>query len=224
MQDEIIIKEIKKNKINWKIFGIVMAVLAACGVVFGIAMIIRNNTMVVAECEEKQDGGGAASVPVDTRESQLIAAEAPRSYTLSMSSAVFNVGDSRVYLNLKWRDGEIVECKRTVQGGGGTGNCQIDGINGKIYKIEKMRVKSGELGSMLGLIMSDGTVEYVRLEGVSGSTYNVAGTLKIDGFVTDLIGANVRENEYVQGSEWNTLFVLSGGKIVEFDTAMLGEV
>ncbi len=223
MQDEIIIKEIKKNKINWKIFGIVMAVLAACGVVFGVAMIIRNNTMVVAECEERQDEDKTSNVPADAKENPLIAAEAPEIYTLSMSSAVFNVGESRVYLNLKWRNGEIVECKRTVQGGGASA-CQINGVNGKIYKIERMRVKSGEFGNMLGLIMTDGTVEYVRLEGVDGDTYNVNGTLKIDGFVTDLIGADVKKNEYTQGSEWNTLFILNDGKIVKFDDAMLGEV
>ena len=142
MQDEIIIKEIKKNKINWKIFGIVMAVLAACGVVFGVAMVIRSNTMTVAECEDGQSSGGATNVPADAKENPLIAAEAPESYTLSMSSAVFNVGESRVYLNLKWRNGEIVECKRTVQGGD-AGACQINGVNGKIYKIERMRVNSG---------------------------------------------------------------------------------
>ena len=45
--------------------------------------------------------------------------------------------------------------------------------------------------------------------------------MHIDGFVIDAIGAEVKANEYLEGSDWSVLFVLRSGKVLGLDAAML---
>lgn len=228
MQDDIILKETKKFKFSWKVFGILMTVVAVVGLVFGILMLVTKEAEVAevkAECEAASgtptacpDGTGISGNPI-------LVAEAPEVYTISASSSIFETSAGMTYLNLEVKNGAISGCKMNVRGADGSYNasdCQINGIVGKIYKIAQVNNTNIEgFENALGLIMTDGTVKYVPLNGNSGSSFAVKGTLNIDGFVVDAIGAEVKPNEYVEGSDWSTLFVLKSGKVLKFDEVML---
>ena len=227
MQDDIILGGKKKFEFNWKIFGIVMAVVAVLGLVFGVAMLVVKGDEVAkvkAECQATSEDELPACSD-GTNENPVLSAEAPEVYTISASSSTFKVGDNSVYLNLKLKNGAISECVMNVRDAGGNYNksdCQISGVVGRIYKIVQVNnTVDGEFENALGLILTDGMVKYVPLSGVSGNVFSVKGTLHIDGYVADAIGAEVKPNEYVDGSDWTTLFVLKSGKVVKFDETML---
>ena len=227
MQDDIILGGKKKFAFNWKIFGIVMAVVAVLGLTFGVAMLIMKGDEVAkakAECQAASSGSLPAC-PDGTNENPVLTAEAPEVYTISVSSSTFKVGDNSAYLYLKLKNGAISECVMNVRDASGSYNkvdCQISGVVGRIYKIVQVNSTiNGEFESALGLILTDGMVKYVPLSGVSGSVFSVKGTLHIDGYVADAIGAEVKPNEYLEGSDWTTLFVLKDGKVLKFDETML---
>lgn len=229
MQDDIILKETKKFKFSWKVFGILMTVVAVAGLVFGILMLVTREAKVAevkAECEAASSTQTACPDGTGISGNPILMAEAPEVYTISASSSTFGLNDGgSAYLNLKVRNGVIVECEMNVRSADGsynTSGCQINGIVGKIYKIAQVNNTNMEgFDSALGLIMTDGTVKYVPLNGNSGNNFAVRGTLNIDGFVVDAIGAEVKPNEYTEGSDWSTLFVLKSGKVLKFDEVML---
>lgn len=229
MQGDIILKETKKFKFSWKIFGIIMTVVAVAGLIFGVLMLVTKEAKVAevkAECEAASSTPTACPDGTGISGNPILMAEAPEVYTISASSSTFRLGDgSSAYLNLKVRNGVIIECEMSVRGADGsynTSGCQINGIVGKIYKIAQVNNTSMEgFDNALGLIMTDGTVKYVPLSGNNGGNFAVRGTLNIDGFVVDAIGAEVKPNEYTEGSDWSTLFVLKSGKVLKFDEVML---
>lgn len=227
MQDDIILGGKKRNSFNWRIFGIVMAAVAVASLIFAVVMlVVKNNEVatVKAECAAASgdeiptcDDGTAVMNPI-------LVAEAPEVYTINVSSATFDTGGNLAYLNLKLRDGAISECEVMTRNGSdySASSCQISGVVGKIYKAVQLNNTSIEgFRGGLGLIMTDGTVKYVPLAGNSGNNFAVAGTLHIDGFVIDAIGAEVKANEYLEGSDWSVLFVLRSGKVLGLDAAML---
>lgn len=222
MQDDIVLGG-NKNKFNWKIFSFSMMVLAILGLIFGVVMIlVKNDEIAKVKAEYGMSGTGAGE---DERGNPVIKAEPPAEYTIEESSSIFEVGENNVFLSLSVKDGAITKCDMEIEDANGNyteDNCQIDGVDGKIYKIVKIDYSDTErINSALGLITTDGTVGYVPLSGVGGNTFNVKGKLAIDGSVIDAIGANVKSNEYLEDSSWSTIFVLRSGKILAFDAKMI---
>lgn len=99
-------------------------------------------------------------------------------------------------------------------------DCTIDGLDGEIYKAVEFGAGQDSSSNSVGFIMTDGTVKYFPLlDIIGGTSYNIAGTLKIDGFVTDAIDVAVGYANAVGGYR-ATIFVLSDGSYVEYNEAM----
>lgn len=227
MQDEVVLVAKRKTGFNWKIFGIIMTAMAAICLIFGVVMIVLKNNEVArveTECQARNESG-STTCQDGTGNNPVIKAEAPGVYTVSANSSTFEVGGNSAYLNLKLKNGAISECVMNVRDASGIYNksdCQIDGVVGQIYKIVQInQTTTGSFEAAIGLIATDGTVKYVPLSGTSGNVFSVKGVLHIDGHVVDAIGAEVSTNEYLEGSDWTTLFVLRDGRVLEFNTTML---
>lgn len=239
MQDDIILQETKRSRFNWKIFGIIMTAVAVAGLVFGIAMLVTRNNDVVT-----QGSTTSGSEISRTGSNAVIMAEAPATYTLSITSTIeesdhdhndeaeddadIDVDHQYKYVSIKIKDGEIIDCGIEQEGADENSepeNCQVNGVNGKIYKpilLTNTILEGFKNG--IGFIMTDGTVQYIPVDEQSGNTFNVKGTLKIDGFVVDGIGAGIKENTYSNeagNSGWATLLILNDGKILRLNAAML---
>lgn len=226
MQEDIVLRKTKRSRFSWKIFGIMMTVVAILGVAFGtVTMVIKNNEIAkIKEEHDILDNGTSSGLDILTG-NPILAAEAPKVYTIIASSSTFQSGENMAYLNLKVQNGALTECKMSVRDASGSYNkndCEISGIVGKIYKIAQISGGNVEgFKSGLGLIMTDGTVKYVPLDETSGNVFSVKGVLNLDGYVVDVIGAEIRQNQYLEGSDWSTLFVLKSGEVVEFSETVL---
>ena len=64
--------------------------------------------------------------------------------------------------------------------------------------------------------MEDGTVQYVTTTELIDSEEVTVKKLDIDGFVVDIVYANVMEKDAVVGGYGTTLFVLSNGSTINF--------
>ena len=73
----------------------------------------------------------------------------------------------------------------------------------------------------LGLIMTDGSVVYVPLDGDESRTFSVKGKLKIDDVVVDALETEIKPNEYLEESYYGTVFVMRSGEILKYDLTML---
>lgn len=212
MEDEIILK--KENKFNWKVFGIIMTAVAVLALAFGIVMLVTKNN-------EAAKGGTSTGSNV-TAGNPVVEAESPALYMINGVSPIFNIGEKEVVISLTVENGAIAECAINMLESDEIEDCQISGVEGKIYKVVEFdNTKENIKG--LALIMTDGTVEYVPLAGVNGPEFSVKGKFKIDGEVVDIMVAGVFTDKYDAGGKnyWTNLFVLKNGKILEFNSAML---
>ncbi len=79
--------------------------------------------------------------------------------------------------------------------------------------------------SNIAFVMKDGTVEYVPIADFMEEITNnekaaIKGTLKIDGFVIDVLAADIRQKG-TAGSYSMTIFVLPDGSYIKYDTSTL---
>lgn len=227
MQDEIILGGEKKKKFSWKIFGIIMTVLTVFALVFGVVVIfVKNDEIARVKAEYGVSSG--ESNPGQSEDKQgnpVVKAAPPASYILSEFSPVFEASEGDfVYLDIKVKDGAIIGCNVKAASNAGSyvvGECQIDGVEGQIYKVVELSYSNAEkAGDALGLIMTDGSVTYVPLSGVEGRVFNAKGKLAIDGVVVDALKAEIKPNEYLEESYYETVFVLKSGEILKYDITM----
>lgn len=227
MQDDIVLGGGEKSRFNWKIFGIIMTALTVFALVFGVVMILVKNDEIA---KVKAEYG--AGQPVDPDESgdergnPVVKAELPASYILNEVSLSFEISENNfAYLNLRVKDGAIIECSMDVINNSDNytlGACQIDGVEGQIYKVVGLLYSDAERAdNALGLIMTDGSVVYVPLDGGESRTFSAKGKLKIDGVVVDALEAEIKPNEYLEESYYGTVFVMRSGEILKYDLTML---
>lgn len=231
---------------------IVCAILAICGVAFGVyGMVTRTTSDEVAKHDFAvqvmgQDGtietvdaeiseNGVitlAEIGLARRQNPVIAKQAPEYYRLSFESQALpgEADNYRYTLNLGMENGEIYNCSVTKTDLNGkyveqavTG-CQIAGLSGKIYKIVELgwgQALSEE--DLIAFIMEDGSVQYLSLiDTLWNLDFNIDGTLKIDGIVTDALQVSVGSTAYVGGGV-SAVFVLADGSLLEYAPAEMLE-
>ena len=123
--------------------------------------------------------------------------------------------DSQMHLTVDVEDGKISACWFDSV------NCTINGIEGNIYKIEKIYMGNGITEEKIGFLMTDGTVWYAPIYEENGAvkTELTAKKANINGFVKDIIFINNCSNVtmYCNGS---TVFVLGDNSILEYEESM----
>lgn len=229
MEGNIILGGEKKSRFNWKIFGIIMTALTVFALVFGVVMILVKNDEV-AKVKAEYEAGQSRPVNPDQPEGEqgnpVVKAELPASYVLNEVSLSFEISEENfAYLDLRVKDGAITQCNMNAINNNGNyimGACQINGVEGQIYKVVGLLYSDAERAdNALGLIMTDGSVVYVPLNGGESRTFSAKGKLKIDGVVVDALEAEIKPNEYLEESYYGTVFVMRSGEILKYDLTML---
>lgn len=175
---------------------------------------------------------------VTKKQNPIISATAPKYYSLGISSPRYTVNGAEYYATLNIKDGDVVDCALYTHTTKFVGydmvetnrfdrDCNgINGISGKIYKAVTIGEGQDASKNSVAFIMEDGTVEYVSGENmvteiVNNGIANIKGTLSIDGFVIDAFTVDVGEDGAKAGGYATTIFVLSDGSYIKYDTSML---
>ncbi len=167
---------------------------------------------------------------VSMRQNPVVrSSDSDEEYSFTLNSTVDNELDANnIFVRIK--EGDVTECTVGHREYTGTGagytvskidNCDITGLNGKVYKVIGFWAGQMKTNENIGFIMQDGTVQYFDFNNaVSNNDYSVK-TAKIDGFVVDAFDVGVGPTESSVGGYVTTVFILSDGSIVKYSEAML---
>lgn len=219
----------QKSGAGLKIFAVIACLLAIGGIGFGVFGMVQAN--------QKDKQSSDLKVQVKKEDGTITAIETPKietkdgktTVTITDSAAqiknpVVTNPDYDIYYQTYGRpeyvyvyasNGAISSCN--IQGASTNGNCTITGITGKISKISEAGEGQTNASNKIIFIMEDGSVEYVGLWDVIENKTATAKKANISGFVTDTIDINVSEGMSGYAS---TLFVLSDGSTVKYDSSM----
>ena len=235
----------KDRKTAWILAIVLLLIIAAGGVGFGVWAYMDGNTQREqlnaqiglltqqnSELQEKlsnnsnansQIGGdgvlGSSVNPiVDVQNSD-------RLYTLRFSSS--NVLEGSKIVDITINKGDVTSCVITeaefLEYGGtkksDAEDCSVTGLSGKVYKVVEFGAGHDNSSDYIGFIMTDGSVEYLPLyDSVNSNDFTIKGKLKIDGKVVDSLVVGVSNDEAGWGG---TVFVLNDGTVLEYDESML---
>lgn len=225
-----------KKKGKGAVLGmILLGILAVGGISFGIWEMLEVNTqkeqlnsqinILKQQNNELQDklseaDDGIAVVDADIDDSSVLnpvitSNNAEQSFITSFISTAIGDGGKALHVNIK--DGAIESCD--IVGGDATTTCEITGLNGEVYKVIEFGRGQDKTMNKLGFIMNDGTVWYLSLsDAINNGNFNIQGSLKLNGFVTDAIRIQVVGTS---SGHFSTIFVMSDGSTVELDESML---
>ena len=229
---------------------VILSLVAIGGVLFGIYGMSSQNeqiaelTVKVKDAEGKAtqletekititdaDGGVTEitdSVPV--RQNPIIkSVNSDEEYSFSYNSTIDT--DSNIdYISIRIKDGEISGCsvghkEYTGVNGGYTvkdlSECDVTGLNGKIYKVVGFWAGQMKMNENIGFIMQDGTVQYFDFNNAVANNDFSVKKLNIDGFVVDALDMGVGSTGSSAGGYVATVFVLSDGSNVKYTESML---
>lgn len=182
------------------------------------------------EITDLNEGVTEAADSVSLRQNPIIKSNNPdEEYSFIFSSSVNNSLD-KDNISIRIKDGDITECtvghkEYTGTGGGYTitnmNNCNITGLNGKVYKVIGFWSGQMKMNDNIGFIMQDGTVQYFDFNNaVSNNDFSVKKA-NIDGFVVDAFDVGVDPTGSPMGGHVATVFILSDGSSVKYSEAML---
>lgn len=231
-----------------KIAVTIACIAAICGIGFGAYGMVRSfqkdnqisdlkaqiedsdGKVVAFEVDENKVSDDSQTVTTDNsatkKKNPVISATAPKHYSTGLDSPKFSIDNKDYYVKLIIEDGDISSCDLYLDAVEWVKACSgIDGISGKIYKTVIAGEGQDASTSNVAFIMEDGTVSYLPTENLVKEIKNdgaasIKGTLKIDGFVVDAFTVGVREDGIV-GGYVTTIFVLSDGTYVKYNTSML---
>ena len=144
--------------------------------------------------------------------------------TLFNSSYLFQQ-DKTERVSIGIESGKIANCtvneKIGEDGWQTVSQCSVGGIDGNIYKVVEFGEGHDNTDSMIGFIMEDGKIAYVRLdEFATNNSPSIAGYLNLEKKAIDALEVGVSESGGV-GGYGSTVFVMSDGTFVKYDSAML---
>lgn len=235
----------KERKTGWVLALILLFIIAAGGVGFGVWAWMDGNTQKDqlnsqisslqqqnAELQDELASGGNVVGGADYANPVIVSQDSEKTYTIDYSSSKVlggtdALGESNQVLDISVANGKIVGCSVSTaeyhEGGGvsrtNSKDCVIDGLDGDIYKIVEFGAGHDNLNDMVGFIMTNGTVYYLPLyESVQNENYSIRGKVNLPGKVVDILTTGVSNG--VTG--WiDTVFVFEDGTIIEYDESML---
>ena len=99
--------------------------------------------------------------------------------------------------------------------------CNITGLNGKIYKVVDFWAGHMKMNENIGFIMQDGTVQYFDFNNAVANNDFSVKKLNINGFVIDAFDMGIGSTESPIGGYVATIFVLSDGSNIKYTESML---
>ena len=235
----------KSKKSHGMLYGmILLAILAAGGIGFGVWAMMDGNSQVAKKDEqiadlrgqlaEKSgmveddmtvvDTGDGISSSANVLKNPVIVAESPMRYSVFHTLSVVLAGSGNtVGLDFMVDDGNKLTCRFQ----GEASNCEITGVPDGIYKMATLHEGNGLGSEKIGFLMQDGTVWFAPIynnnDANSGAIRTmVAKKANIDGFVKDIVEIQYTADVNVptSGSGFSTVFVMSDNSIIRYDESM----
>lgn len=237
----------KKNK-GMIIGMIILAFLAAGGIGFGVWAYLSGNQKIsdlnnqISDLQNQLADNETVNIDetdieIGNYKNPIITAESPKYYNINFTSPRLAYGDKGQFsLSLTVRDGAVsyceinsIESKWIDDYGGGTldkttklKDCNITGINGKIFKVVEVGEGQDALYDSVAFIMENGEVQYLSLnDALEKGDFAIRGKMDIDGYVTDAFAIGVGEDGASAGGYGSTVFILNDGSFVKYDESML---
>ena len=230
----------KPKKNHGMLYGmILLAILAAGGIGFGVWAMMDGNSRVAKKDEQITDlnsqlaeatqsvmevGTTVVDVESDSALSNpVITAVSPAEYKVSHSLPVTIDGSNSTTLEITVTDGSNPVCSFLNLPNGG--DCSISGLPDGVYKIVTINEGQGVGYEKIGFLMSDGSVWfapiYSSLESVNANRELMVRKANIDGFVKDIVNiVYIPDVNSQVGGGVSTMFVMSDNSIVKYDDSM----
>lgn len=224
----------KERKTGWILAIILLFIIAAGGVGFGVWAYLDSNTQkdqlnsqindLQQQNAELQDelSSGATSSDVVVYSNPVLDGSNGKAYHLSYESPAYSLGvNNEKILDLGVENGALAYCWVRQTGTAGE-ECTIPGLSGEIYNIIDFTLPAQSPDLLnIGFIMTDGSVEYVSFMDVMQNGNFEVKKLNLDDYVINAVTVGGKSSDPVDGSGVVTLFVLRDGSFVEIDESML---
>ncbi|MBQ3352995.1 hypothetical protein IJG89_01425 [Candidatus Saccharibacteria bacterium] len=238
----------KKNS-KGMLYGLILcAILAVGGIGFGVWAMMDGETQKSGLNEQistlkaqinKLQEESVANTSDDTTSYQnpvISSTNSDEQYQIWLkSSRYFTGGENGEFetLQIGVKNGEIAACNIykgsidaetvSVTSERLESECEITGIDGKIFDVTEFGEGQDNSESNIGFIMTDGTVQYFPFyESMKNKTFAIEGKLNIDGFVTNAIDISAGPTDpNAVGGYGSTIFILKDGSFVKYDKSML---
>lgn len=228
----------KKKSGKGMLYGLILClILAVGGIGFGVWAMMDGNSQIAKKDESIKDlkqqnsklleqlSDAEAIDDQNTYKNPVIKSDGevvPYSIGFQSSYILGQSGTRRVGISIK--DGKIEKCSLMEQVDASAwneiGECAIDGIEGNIFKVAEFGQGQDNSGNMIGFIMEDGKVAYLKLyDFEANSSVNIAGYLNIDGYITDVLEISVSNG--AAGGYGSSVFVKNDGSYVVYNESML---
>ncbi len=233
----------KSKKSHGMLYGmILLAILAAGGIGFGVWAMMDGNSQVAKKDEQIADLRGQlaekGSVVVDdttitndgdvnSSMNPIIRATSPAQYSIHHSISLYDVenmnGSTMTFITT---DGGNLECRYPSLAE--TGGCSINGVPDGIYKIITIFEGNGIGSEKVGFLMSDGTVWFAPIYNNSDANAGVNRELQakkanIDGFVKDIVEVDYISDINRGYGAISTVFVMDDNSLIKYDDSLFGE-
>ena len=232
-KEDIVFRDKPRKNTGMTIGMIVLALLAAGGIGFGVWAMLEKNQEVATlnekmselnEREEIDDGqldnsSGDATV---LSENPIIAAQSPEAYRVFYSLPLFSQsGENNVMTVLVENDGKVSCSISNLPNGG---ECVISGLPKDVYKVETIFEGNGSGTEKIGFLMRDGSVWYASVYNGDSGNVNMemqAKKININGFVKDIVPVHYTSDMNAPaGWYYSTVFVKDDNSFVKFNESM----
>lgn len=223
---------------------VLLALLAAGGIGFGVWAMMDGNSQVAKKDEqiaglrgqlaEKSEAVDYEVVSdndqgIGLSENPVIKAALPTRYTIRHSIPVVSAeSPNGATMTFSSTDGGNLTCR--FPDATGIGGCTVDGVPEGIYKIMTLHEGNGIGSEKVGFLMKDGTVWFAPIYNNGDANIGVntnlqAKKVNIDGFIKDIVEISVESdvNEPTGGSGFSTVFVMSDNSLIEYDDSLFSE-
>ena len=218
---------------------ILLAILAIVGIGFGVWAMMDGNQ----QKETLNAQNGALKKQISDLQNEIAnnngdnlsnpvieSSDSTERYSLGFdSNTVYGLGEINI-VSIVIKNGDIESCVLGNREGLYSGvysthkisDCNISGLDGKVYKIVEFGEGHDGGGDSIGFIMTDGQIKYLPLyESIKENDFRIRGTVKVDGRVVDVLKILVNFTNNRTGGYASSVFVLSDGSFVKYDSSML---
>ena len=228
----------KSKKSHGMLYGmILLAILAAGGIGFGVWAMMDGNSQMAKKDEQIADLRGQLAEKNEVVEEDvaiedaatdgdmgnpIISTALPAQYVVRYTIPVYVDGGTGNFFVVTIKDGNYESCGVT---GIPTDDCVITGVPSGIYKAVTLYEGNGIGGEKVGFLMSDGSLWYVDL--YEGSTLNVkkemqAKKVSVPGFVKDVVNVSYTPDTNSPASGYgSTVLIMSDGSIMKYEDSLL---
>ena len=236
---DVVFRDKPKKKTAVVLTIVLLVLLAAGGIGFGVWAMMDGNSQVAKKDEQiaelREQLAEKSGVVVDdttiTNDSDtnspmnpIIKAISPAQYKIRHSISLYDAENTNgATMTFFSTDGGSLECNYPNLAE--TGGCSINGVPDGIYKIVTISEGNGMGSEKVGFLMSDGTVWFAPLyiNGDANAGVNKelqARKVNMNGFVKDIVKVDYMSDIDQGFGGWSTVFIMDDNSIIKYDDSL----